>query len=929
MAFAEPTGRDRGGRTENKMRVYCNCPKGRRKWLCRKALGRKAADLAKLRVIIAGPSTPQNLVSPMNPWMRVLVLLPLFCVGATAHAADEGVSQFFRQYCFQCHDAREKAGDVRLDLLSPHVDAANIELWRDVIHNLQRGEMPPEDEKQPEAKVRQDFLNTVVPAIARYEDDLASADKRMMRLSNTQIANSLQSLLHSIIDVAPYMVEDPTNKHGYSMQSEMEFSGGYFNLYLPKLEEMVESAVPDLTDNPDPPERFAFRGNEWEKQHYLARRDIIKSANKKYYKGPFWLEDEFKIPLPPKHEFRLSIKDNRPEGFFRIRVKLRNMPPTEGGKVTSQELTVFLCAGRLEPHGSPVGIITVPAKQGMQVFDFFGNVRDWPGVSTDPPEPGEERPLTKRRTLTLQNNGALPGFKLPPPANSGKRNKTPADRTQEAFLIRAGDFWVPHLKGNYRTNNLSPSGFGWGDLTDSRRANYGPPIYREAIKKVGWLQIESVEFELPFIESWPPHTTKEFLTDGKLNPAELPEKLKSFAAKAWRRPLTADNEAYLEKVMQSQLEATDNQYLALREALTTVLCDPRFLHLTNVGSTPKERNHELVSRLSYFLWDGPPDEALFKLADQDSPLTNAQLATEVDRMLADAKVDRFVENFVAQWFDFKRFEQIAIDPTYYPDWSIKLRSHLQGEPVAFFKELLQHDLSCLNIVDSDFVMVNRLMANHYGLEDVHSMGYTRVPAPEARGGALGMAAFHLAFSDGRDAHAINRGVWVRSRLLGDPVSEPPPDVPTLADQNEADIENMTLKERLQFHSRGTTCYDCHKDVDHWGIALEGYDATGAVRTHVATSRGTPGKPISSAVEIDGTPVADGAALKSYIIADHKDDFAYGFTKHMFSYALGRKLTYRDEAAVQRVQKQFEDKGYIMRDLIKVIVTSDLFAMREQ
>jgi hypothetical protein len=869
----------------------------------------------------------------MNAYLRLLVLPVMGCVVTTVHAADDTASRFFRQYCFQCHDARENKGDVRLDLLSLTIDEDNIELWRDLVHKLQRGEMPPEDEKQPDAEVRQAFLKKVIPAITRFEDDHSPADKRFMRLSNTQIANSLKSLLHSTVDIAPYMVEDPADKHGYSVRSEMEFSGGYFNLYLPQLETMLREVVPDLKNNPKPPEQFAFRGNEWERQHYLARRDIIKAAGKKRYKGPVWLGDEFKIPLPPKHEYRLSIMDNRPEGAFRIRVKVRNMPPTEGGEIAPQELTVFLCAGILKPYGKPVGVINVPAKEGVQTFDLFGNVRDWPGPSTDPVEPGQERGLTKTRTMTLQNNGALPGFRLPAPLGKVKTSKAQIDRTGEAFMIRADDFWLPHIKDRRAKNKLTRSAGIWGPFTDTpgaaRKGLFKPAIYKDAMKTVGYLQIESIEFELPFIESWPPRITQEFMTDGKLNPDDLPAKLKSFAVKAWRRPLTADTEAYLEKVMQTQLKATDNPHLALREALMTVLCDPRFLHLTNLGSTDRQRNHELVSRLSYFLWDSPPDEVLFRLAGRDTPLTDEQLTAEVDRMLADAKADRFVENFVAQWFDFKRFEQIAIDPTYYPDWNIKLRTHLKGEPVAFFKELLQRDLSCLNIIDSEFVMSNRLMSNHYGLDDMHSMGYTRVPAPEKRGGALGMAAFHLAFSDGRDAHAINRGVWVRSRILGDPVSEPPPDVPTLADQKGADIEKMTLRERLAFHSRGTTCYDCHKDVDHWGIALEGYDAIGSVRTHVARPNGKTGKAVSSAVEINGTPVASGVAMRKYILAHHKGDFAYGFTKHMLSYALGRKPTYRDEATVQNLQKQFQDKGYIMRELIKAVVTSDLFAMREQ
>ncbi|MGI9354398.1 MAG: DUF1592 domain-containing protein, partial [Rhizobiaceae bacterium] len=632
---------------------------------------------------------------------------------------------------------------MRLDQLELAItDGKQHELWSDIIEVIQRGDMPPEDEKQPEPIARQAFLKKVIPALARYENEQSPVDKRFLRLSNTQIANSLQSLLNTPVDIAPYLVEDPVNKHGYSMQSDFEFSGGYFNLYLPKLEELVTSAVPDLIANPEKPQQFAFTGNEWEKQHYLARRDVIKSAGGKLrYAGPNWIGDDFNVPLPPKHEYRMTILDNRPEGQFRLRIKLRNMPPTEGGEITPQELTAFLCTGILRPYGPPVGTITVPPKDGVQVFDFFGDVRDWVGVGSGKIE-NPRRELFKTRTLTLQNNGKLTGVPLPPRMVREKRSKTEPDRTGEALLIRQGDIWRSLGLKPGKDAQLSYSSAGkWGPYSPKRAGGkgYKPPVYRDAMKTHGWLQIESVEFELPFIETWPPKVTQSFMDEGTLNPESMADKLKFFARKAWRRPLSAEEEAYLEDLMQSQLQAfPDNPHLALKDALITVLADPKFLHLTSYGMTIQQKNHELVSRLAFFLWDGPPDDELFKLAAQDAPVSDAQLLAQVDRLLADPKSERFAENFAALWFDFKRFDQTAIDPVFFPKWSITMRKQFKGEGVAFFKELLRNDLSCLNIIDSDFIMANRVLADHYDIEDVHSYGFTRMPAPEGRGGALGM-----------------------------------------------------------------------------------------------------------------------------------------------------------------------------------------------
>ena len=93
------------------------------------------------------------------------------------------------------------------------------------------------------------------------------------------------------------------------------------------------------------------------------------------------------------------------------------------------------------------------------------------------------------------------------------------------------------------------------------------------------------------------------------------------------------------------------------------------------------------------------------------------------------------------------------------------------------------------------------------------------------------AAVLLAYSNGQDSHAVNRGVWVRSRLLGNPPSDPPPDVPALADQDAVEVDALSIKQRLENHRIGT-CYDCHKDIDPWGIAMEGFDAIGLPRNEI-------------------------------------------------------------------------------------------------
>ena len=123
---------------------------------------------------------------------------------------------------------------------------------------------------------------------------------------------------------------------------------------------------------------------------------------------------------------------------------------------------------------------------------------------------------------------------------------------------------------------------------------------------------------------------------------------------------------------------------------------------------------------------------------------------------------------------------------------------------------------------------------------------------------------------------------------------------------------------------GTTCYDCHKDIDPWGIATEGLDAVGLLRRSIKKAG-----PVVKKVTIDEQEIDGLLPLKKFLLEKRHKQFSYGFTRHMLSYALGRSLTFRDEQTVLAMQSEFEKSGHKMRSLIKAIVTSDIFRHSSQ
>jgi hypothetical protein len=404
----------------------------------------------------------------------------------------------------------------------------------------------------------------------------------------------------------------------------------------------------------------------------------------------------------------------------------------------------------------------------------------------------------------------------------------------------------------------------------------------------------------------------------------MPARLRSFAAKAWRRPLSEADTIHVDKIWAEEIAAGSSNLQALRSSIVTIVSDPRFLYLR------QNNTYDLTSRLSYFLWNGPPDAQLTALAAEHDHLDESAIEQQVDRLLADKRARWFIEDFVAQWVDFTRFDQIAVDPNYYPafkDRGLRIREYMKQECVEFFAHVLNKDFSCLSFLESDFVMVNETLAEHYGIAGVFTPRFVPVGAPDQRGGGvLAQAAIMLAQSDGQDAHAVNRGVWIRSRLLGDPPSDPPPDVPSLPEPSgDARTGAVSVRQRLDLHLKaGTTCYDCHKDIDPWGIATEGFDAVGLPRTSIRNAG-----PVVKKVVIDEQEINGLLPLKKFLLKQRHEQFAYGFTRHMLSYALGRPLAFRDEQTVLALQAEFVESGYNMRTLIKAIVTSKEFRQGSQ
>ncbi len=449
--------------------------------------------------------------------------------------------------------------------------------------------------------------------------------------------------------------------------------------------------------------------------------------------------------------------------------------------------------------------------------------------------------------------------------------------------------------------------------------------------------VESVEFEGPLLESWPPpsHTRILFSSDHAGDePRYARQVLERFLSRAYRRPAGPDDV----DVMMTFYDRLRPNYSTfeetMREVLAMAIISPEFLYLTEPKQNADEREslteYELASRLSYFLWSAMPDERLFELAAAAQLRKPKVLAAQIERMLDDPRSRQFVEHFTRQWFDLAALDRVAVNPEFHPNFDDRLKADMRTETQRFFAAILDENLSCLTLLDADFAMLNRRLAEHYGISGPRGSSFERVAlTPEdRRGGLLGQGSFLLANSNGEDSHPIKRAVWLLDRLLDDPPPPPPPDVPEL-DPEEPDLAGLPLKRQLEIHRKKQACNNCHHGIDPWGIAFENYDAVGRWRTELTplakNNRKREATPIDASATLpDGSEVRGVEELKQYLLEHRRNQFAQAVVKRLLTYGLGRSLELSDRPTIDSLTESFAAEDYRLRELIVAIVRSDPF-----
>lgn len=400
-----------------------------------------------------------------------------------------------------------------------------------------------------------------------------------------------------------------------------------------------------------------------------------------------------------------------------------------------------------------------------------------------------------------------------------------------------------------------------------------------------------------------------------------------FADKAYRRPVEPSEVGSLMALFDSARATGESWESSVRLALTAALVSPNFLYRSVANPFPDDpghvyrlSDHELASRLSYFLWSSIPDEELRQLADNGQLDDDDTLCAQVRRMLDDPKADAFIENFAGQWLQLRNLQALEIDRRKYPLYDDDLRRSMVREAELFFGDVVRNDHRISAFIDSPYTYIDGRLAALYGIEGVEGDEFRRVNFGDSsvRGGVLAMGAVLTVTSNPTRTSPVKRGLFVLEEILGNPPPPPPPDIPPLEQVVSENSKRMSLREQLSAHLTDPVCASCHRRMDPIGLAMENFDAIGAWRDSDA------GMPIDASGELPGGIIFEGPEGLKQILLAREESFVENLTRKLMTYALGRGMEPFDRPTVYRIARQAEQAGGRFSAIIEGIVLSETF-----
>lgn len=825
---------------------------------------------------------------------------------AVAEPVSKKAETFLESYCLDCHDADTEKGEINLEFSNiDWSDKDTLFHWERVLNALESGEMPPKKKRQPKINERKEMIRWIDDSLTRRTTIGGTLARR---LNQTEYRMTMQKLFGIGGFKLPPGFPVDREHHGFDNLGEgLVLSPPLLQAYAETARLAADVIYPPVREIPKASNQTA-----------AAKDFVISYSSSKVVDGAMRLGMKCD-PIQRSCTWPSRI-ETEASGVYRIKITLsafRGKGEPMIARVLARDVassdSISHKALRLLKEIEVTNESPKTYEFESELFEGQTAVLHWVNATLDSDRADKEELAEFFRAKDAENPAYLAAWNAMLKSEKGQGFRGGIGWERVKTQLARED--LPELSAKERAAVL-------------KKITGNPVLYAETVvfdvfENGPALEIHGLTVDGPLrvIEGPRERTSRnlrKMFTGGEEQPVEI---IRNFLTRAFRR--TADDatvNAYLrlhDRHLANGHSAHEAMHLVIRKALIS----PRFLYRC-LNDGPLD-DHDLATRLSYFLTGGPPDRKLLSIAAAGR--MTESLRTEAERMLPRRPGEAFVLNFVGQWLDTRLLPEIMPDPQF--KFSAADAQSAKSEVEHFFSEMLRENRPMTDFIDPDFTWTSgRLAQNVYGLKSgfdkrkKYNIQRVGLPRGGRFGGLLGNAAVMMATANGVDTQPVLRGVWVLENILGSPPPPPPKSVPALTPDTRG---TTTPRELLSAHTKEVSCAGCHRRIDPVGFVLENFDPIGRWRDEWPGI----GQPIDASSTLpDGTPIRDIVDFKKWLVKNI-DQFSQCLAEKLMTYATGRVPSYSERKEIAMLVKKNHETGNGFRDLVLAVIESETFGTK--
>ncbi|QDT10156.1 DUF1592 domain-containing protein [Planctomycetes bacterium K23_9] len=785
-----------------------------------------------------------------------------------ATAAKEATSDWkktgwpmVKRFCIDCHNADYQEAEIDLSLLEnlDGTDSSSASMQR-VLEMVRFGAMPPDDSDLPTDSERKEMVRSIDRALFSVVCDMRPRPGKVTarRLNRAEYNNSIRDLFGMDLRPADKFPSDEVGAGFDNNGDVLSLSPLQIEKYIAAAESVAEKVIIDPATLPQMELSIA-------PDQILVHGDTRTGS----FNGRFLAPDAFAwvdVTVPVKGEYEVRVRGGKTsKGKPKTNVAVYD---ERGTLVELDDLEYYGGSGRADTFRFHVNL-----SKGKHRFAM---------------EPLEEKPEGLKIGKTYSKRFDTMDKKVVRDAHERRKKPLKPDRDIEPsdfpFMLRSVEVEGP-IKTP--THLLPPS----QSKIIRRTASYS---------RGKWSKVEEA----------------------------AKESLKPLMQRAFRSDVSDEEVARYAKLVQMMCDRDKSYYRGMQVAVSAILTSPRFLF--RVETPPEDwkadgddnsaplTQHQLATRLSYFLWSSTPDDWLLAEAGKNR-LNEKNMDAVVRRMLADPKSETLSSQFAAQWLGLRNLAEHEADTKMtFKDFDPKLIGAMSRETEMLFMHMVRENKPVAEMLTADYTFLNGDLARHYGMkldaEEFQKVSLKGTP----RRGILAHGSMLTLTSNPTRTSPVKRGKWILENVLGTPPPDPPANVPEL-DEAKVASQNASLREQMELHRESPSCSSCHRVMDQLGFGLEEFDAIGRYRKMDGKL-----KVDASGVLPGGRKFAGAAQLSDVLGKTEREAFAKTVTERLLTFAIGRELSPSDRCVVDEIVLGTRPNDFRYVDIILAVVRSRPF-----